>query len=93
MKPAWEVTHDRWPEDETVGIASRREVMDDAAVVMFRLADDDGVIYYHGVWRTDGSDDAEVALEELYRWGGYYAGTTSLSLYHPETWEWRQEIC
>ncbi len=96
MKPAWIVTHSRWhnpPDDEdaVIGIASRREVFDGDTYWQFRLSDDDRVIYYHGEVAV-GTEWEDIVLEELYRWGGYYAGTVILYLYNPDTWEWEHTI-
>lgn len=95
---AWAVTHSRWDNppddpDRVIGTRSSRKLEwpECGDPVLFRLSDDDRVIYYHGVCFPD-SDEGDTALEELYRWGEYYAGTTILHLWNPNTWEWEHTI-
>jgi len=83
MQAQWLITRDYISEGESKGVSSRSYKGERKALQhKFRMKDDDGNVYYHGV-----SDD-DSAFEPLDHFGMGMAGCTCIEYQNPATKAW-----
>jgi hypothetical protein len=77
---AWRIDRDYISDGDRPSAVGTRQGQPEGDTFSFRLRDDDGEVYYHGVADDRHEDDEDGGLYLALKWGEWYAGATDLQV-------------